>query len=205
MSGKPVKKNFKTVLKVTLLGFLPIFFVLALEQAAEAYKAPLTLYFTHVKLSSFDRALSTAFESGYLKKDEIQKLDFTLPWQEGFGDNLQFEVFNKESPRSIVKHSKPVLFSQEDIHALAGRKNAKHVFNLRKVFYEGHDFIQLVLITPMKEGLCEDDGFEVVALDTTIAPDNQTIVATPYIPRSDVCFKLPDGQVYMFWLLYTFK
>ncbi|MCF8710512.1 hypothetical protein [Rhizorhapis sp. SPR117] len=52
---------------------------------------------------NFQRAML----AGRITVDEWEKLDFTLPSDEGFGDNVQYEVFNPKSPRTVIGEGKP--------------------------------------------------------------------------------------------------
>gem|GEM_PF-6015865 len=48
-----------------------------------------------------------AMEAERIRIDEWEKLDFTLPSDEGFGDNVEYEVFNPKSPRTVIIDGKP--------------------------------------------------------------------------------------------------
>lgn len=48
------------------------------------------------------RELSKAIHAGRIKPEEFENLDFTFSAEPGFGQNLAYEVFNPESPRTVM-------------------------------------------------------------------------------------------------------
>lgn len=75
-----------------------------------------------------------AIQEGRITPNELDQLDFTLPSDNGFGDNVEYEVFNSHSPRSILndKTYKLPLFDQAYIDALTVRPGIQPFFSMRQ-------------------------------------------------------------------------
>lgn len=101
-------------------------------------------------------AFFAAMKEGRIKPEELELLDFTQPDEEGYGDNVAFEVFNPKSPRSIVMgKSEGRLIPQEILDELTTSKDAKVVFNLRRLGDGRYEMDEIKVVIPqIKSSVC---------------------------------------------------
>lgn len=107
------------------------------------------------QLKKLHEGFHKAIDEGRINLDEWEKLDFTQPGETGFGDNLEYEVFNPKSPRSILIDGKPTfpLIPQDMLDKITKQPEQKVIFNLRRVTYKleegdgGGDITLDVLVT----------------------------------------------------------
>lgn len=93
------------------------------------------------QLKSLHVGFHKAIGEGRITLDDWEKLDFTQPNAPGFGDNLQYEVFNPKSPRSIIIGGNPTfpLIPRDMLDKITIRPEQALLFNLRRMTYKLDD------------------------------------------------------------------
>lgn len=138
-------------------------------------------------IKAIQNGLINAMNEGRIKSDELEKLDFNWPANSGFGVNIDYEVFNAKSPRSII--------NQGNID-VDEAKSLNLILNLRRVTQEKNGRITdslIVFIPEMKEKDCEDIGR--VQQIEKISPNNLEIIEDKKF-LSLSCVQLATGEFY---------
>lgn len=92
-----------------------------------------------------------AVNEGRITPEDFDRLDFTFPENDGFGDNVEYEVFNVSSPRSLLNGAiyKFPLFEQSYLDTLTVKPGVKPFFSIRQYACRGDDICQsIVLVFP---------------------------------------------------------
>lgn len=138
-------------------------------------------------IKAIQNGLINAMNEGRIKSDELEKLDFKWPANSGFGENIDYEVFNTKSPRSII--------DQGNID-VDEAKSLNLILNLRRVTQEKIGRITdslIVFIPEMKEKDCEEIGR--VQQIEKISPNNLEIIEDKKF-LSLSCVQLSTGELY---------
>lgn len=96
-------------------------------------------------------AFAKAIRDGRIKLEEFEELDFTMPDEPGFGNNIDYEVFNPNSRRAVISANDAIfpLVPEKVLEGATGRKNTKPFFNLVRVRNEeGYVFDTIVFVVP---------------------------------------------------------
>lgn len=100
-------KRFIVVIAAVLLAIAALLFHTAAPAAAETPTTVRERLVRNTQIITLHENLQRAMVAGRIKVDEWEKLDFTLPSDDGFGDNVEYEVFNPKSPRTVIVEGKP--------------------------------------------------------------------------------------------------
>lgn len=152
--------------------------------------------------------LSKAIHEGRVKPEEFEKLDFTMPDEPGFGDNVEYEVFNPASTRTVMaseKHLLPLL-PQEQIDAATTVPGTRPFFNLRRETSEKHGIVdRIVMIVPNidlgKCGLRGQAGWSLPVIQLGYQPQFHPNLSTVAIDQNRfygaACYQTPDNKGYL--------
>lgn len=138
-------------------------------------------------IKSIQTSLINAMNEGRIKSDELDKLDFKWPDNPDFRKNIEFEVFNSMSPRSII--------NQQNID-LAQARDINLIFNIRRVTQENINRVTdslIVFIPDMKERDCRDIG-HVQQIKKISFGSSEIIEDEKFLSLS--CVQIPTGELY---------
>lgn len=138
-------------------------------------------------VKAIQNGLINAMNEGRIKSNELEKLDFKWPDSPEFGKNIDYEVFNLNSPRSITRQGNIDVEEAENINL---------IMNLRRVTQEKAGRVTdslIVFIPEMNEEDCDSIGR--VEQIEKVYPDNSAIIDdAKYLPLA--CVQLPTGELY---------
>lgn len=134
------------------------------------------------RIRNWRKIISKAIEGKKLLESDFEKIDFSLPGDSGFGDDVENEFFNPEG----TFRATPI--PQDLIDSLSSKKNTRLIFNLRKSYFrpeEGdfppHFITALTVIIPDFISVCSSksggwDKKRFLVENVFVAPDNREVV-----------------------------
>lgn len=101
------QKLFMFGISAVLLAIAALFFQVVAPARGETPPTPLEQRLRSTQIVTLHENFQRAMAAERISVEEWDKLDFTLPSDEGFGDNVEYEVFNPKSPRTVIVEGKP--------------------------------------------------------------------------------------------------
>lgn len=168
-------------------------------------------FFDHVRI-----AISAALATGSLQPYEFEKLDFTLPWNKGYGDNVAYEVFNPGGKirAPLIADGGDFLKDNWEFHfsALTGRENSAVVFNLRRSVIADKKFedVLYAIVPDIRQKFYIDNRYtqdvgghpkcSVYPEQIKILSDNGRVIhdSSAITQNETVCLVMPDEKSYLF-------
>jgi hypothetical protein len=155
-------------------------------------------------LRSLKETLGAAFRSGVFDENDFEKLDFSVPGDLSYGDDVRWEVFN---PNGSIRAT-PI--PQSHINALTESNGIRPIFGLRRVTTADSRIIDYlsVYIPNVKSSLC-DTGTEFslelvqVNYEFRLLEDNSQIIESPPDGIGIGCLEDSSHKVLMHYQLLS--